>query len=125
MLGIKHAKGIGAETRAFAITGAPLVQTLLRSARQKRVVDLSVLLADNLPVWWPGTGIGNNRHPYLRTIIPPYSMNLHLLDSHSGTHLVPPSYALPSKGFDNSSYSSEVREWLSVYEKKYGPRGTS
>ncbi len=49
----------------------------------------------------------------------------HMLDSHTGTHLVPPAYALPAKGFDNGDYSPEVRGWLAEYEKKYGPRGTS
>src|SRR5207247_75000 len=46
-------------------------------------------------------------------------------DSHTGTHLVPPAYALPRKGFDNEKYSPEVRRWLAEYEKSYGPRGTS
>jgi len=32
---------------------------------------------------------------------------------------------LPGPGFENESYAPEVREWLSEYEKKYGPRGTS
>jgi kynurenine formamidase len=49
----------------------------------------------------------------------------HTLDSHSGTHLVPPAYALPARGFDNRKYATEVQEWLAAYEKKYGPRGTS
>jgi len=124
-VGLKHAKGIGAEARAFAIVGQPLAQQLIKSAREKRVVDLSVLLAEDRPVWWPGRGLGNNRHPYLRTVVPPYDMNFHLLDSHTGTHLVPPSYALPSDGFENQHYASEVRKWLTAYEKKYGRRGNS
>jgi kynurenine formamidase len=45
--------------------------------------------------------------------------------AHAGTHLVPPAYALPARGFDNAGYAPEVREWLAEYEKKYGPRGTS
>ena len=48
-----------------------------------------------------------------------------MLDSHSGTHLVPPSYALPDEGFDNKTYAPEVQEWLAEYEKTYGRRGTS
>ena len=48
-----------------------------------------------------------------------------MMDSHAGTHLVPPAYALPREGFDNASYSPEVQEWLAEYEKKYGRRGTS
>src|SRR5207244_1516359 len=38
---------------------------------------------------------------------------------------VPPAYALPRPGFDNKSYTREVRDWLADYEKTYGPRGTS
>jgi kynurenine formamidase len=53
------------------------------------------------------------------------SHQTHLLDSHTGTHLVPPAYSLPPKGFDNGDYSPEVRGWLAEYERKYGPRGTS
>src|SRR5207253_6262776 len=49
----------------------------------------------------------------------------HTLDSHTGTHLVPPAYALPPKDFENGDYPEEVRGWLAEYEKKYGPRGTS
>src|ERR1051325_8333186 len=50
---------------------------------------------------------------------------MHMLDSNAGTHLVPPAYALPPAGFDNATYAPEVRAWLTAYEKKYGPRGTS
>ena len=105
--------------------GQPLAGQLIESARNKRVIDLSVLLADNHPVWWPGRGVGNNRHPYLRNIIPPYGMKLHHLDSHTGTHLVPPAYALPPPGFDNQTYAPEVRQWLAAYERRFGKRGTS
>jgi kynurenine formamidase len=51
--------------------------------------------------------------------------DMHVQDSHAGTHLVPPSHALPEVGFDNGNYSPEVCAWLVEYEKKYGPRGTS
>jgi kynurenine formamidase len=93
-------------------------------------VDLSVGLADDLPVAWPGKEPGTHRQAYMtilfgknpntRTAFP-----MHMLDSHTGTHLVPPSYALPAKGFDDASYAPAVREWLREYEAKYGPRGTS
>jgi kynurenine formamidase len=46
------------------------------------------------------------------------------MDSMAGTHLVPPSFALPPADA-KPSYSPEVRGWLEEYEKKYGPRGTS
>ncbi len=125
MIGPKHADGQGTETRAFAIVGDPLAKRLIESARRKNVIDLSVLLSKDLPVWWPGRGVGNYRHPYYRNVIPPYSGNLHTLDSHTGTHLVPPAYALPTKGFDNRNYSPEVQQWLTDYEQRYGARGTS
>jgi kynurenine formamidase len=53
------------------------------------------------------------------------SFPMHMMDSHAGTHLVPPAYALPAPGFNNTRYAPEVREWLAEYEKKFGPRGTS
>jgi kynurenine formamidase len=91
-----------------------------------------VLLAENLPVWWPGPGMGNHRQPYLAKVVHtwdqlggPYFAVSHTMDSHTGTHLVPPAYALPRKGFDNPQYAPPVREWLAEYEQKYGPRGTS
>jgi kynurenine formamidase len=128
-VGPKHAGGPYTEGRAFAVVG-PLAKQLIASARKQNVVDLSVVLGESLPVWWPGTTADEHRHPYLKipfafspTLGTPHQT--HMLDSHSGTHLVPPSYALPSKGFDNGDYAPEVRGWLAEYERKYGPRGTS
>lgn len=128
-IGPKHAGGPYSEGRAFAVVG-PLAKQLLQSARKKNAVDLSVVISPDLPVWWPGARAGEHRHPYMKV---PFSFaaNLghphetHLLDSHTGTHLVPPAYTLPGKGFDNGDYAPEVRGWLAEYEKKYGPRGTS
>ncbi len=48
----------------------------------------------------------------------------HLMDAMAGTHLVPPSYALPPEG-TQPAYAPEVRGWLEEYEKVYGPRRTS
>jgi kynurenine formamidase len=128
-LGPKHVGGPYTEGRAFAIVG-PLAKRLIEAARKKSAVDLSVRLAPDLPLWWPGAAVGEHRHPYLKV---PFGMSAvlgtpfhtHVLDSHTGTHLVPPAYALPRKGFDNGDYSEEVRGWLAEYERKYGPRGTS
>jgi kynurenine formamidase len=132
MLIPKHAHGSGAEGRAFAIVGDPLARRLIESARKKNVVDLSVLLDENLPVWWPGPSTGHHRQPYYAKVIHtftqpggPYYAVTHIMDSHTGTHLVPPAYALPRPGFDNRTYAPEVQAWLAEYEKKYGPRGTS
>ena len=130
MLGPKHAEGLYSEARAFAVVGEPLAKRLIESSRKKNVVDLSVTLSTDLPVSWPGPGVGKHRHPYLKVPLF-YAANLatyhvtHMLDSNSGTHLVPPSYALPPEGFDNGGYSAEVQGWLAEYEAKYGRRGTS
>lgn len=130
MIGPKHAGDPYSEGRAFGIVGEPLASRLNAAARAKKAVDLSVTLADDLPSSWPGRGVGNHRQPYF-TI--KFGMNpnikipfmMHMVDSHTGTHLVPPSYSLPTKGFDNQSYAPQVRGWLAEYEKKFGQRGTS
>jgi kynurenine formamidase len=130
MIGPKHAEGLYSEGRAFAIVGDPLARRLIDSAKKKSVADLSVTLATDLPVSWPGAGVGRHRNPYLKVPLM-YAANLgtyhvtHMLDSNSGTHLVPPAYALPPAGFDNGNYSTEVQIWLKEYEAKYGRRGTS
>jgi len=130
MLGPKHAGGAYSEARAFAVVGDPLARRLIDAARKKQVVDLSVVLAENLPISWLGRGVGNHRQPYMRVHFAynpktKTSFETHMLDSQAGTHLVPPSYALPHAGFDNKLYAPEVRSWLEEYEAKYGPRGTS
>jgi kynurenine formamidase len=130
MLAPKHADGPYSEGRALAITDETLAKRLIDSARKKQVVDLSVVLSGDLPVTWPGRGAGNHRQPYL-TVPLFLATNLgiyhttHMLDATAGTHLVPPSYALPAGSFDNHGYSREVQELLADYEAKYGARGTS
>jgi kynurenine formamidase len=131
-VGVKHAGGVGAEARAFAVVGNPLARRLIEAARHRRVLDLSVTLVEDLPVWWPGRGVGRHRQPYFRKILYTFEQTkgngfgqTHILDSHTGTHLVPPAYALPPRGFDNRAYAPRVRRWLAEYERKYGPRGTS
>jgi kynurenine formamidase len=130
MIGPKHAGDPYGEGRAFAVLGGSLAKRLILSARKKNVVDLSVTLADDLPTSWPGRGVGNHRLPYM-TIRFGKNPNtrtafvLHMLDSHAGTHLVPPAHALPRPGFDPKTYSQQVQRWLGEYEKKYGPCGTS
>jgi kynurenine formamidase len=129
MIGPKHAGDPYGEGRAFAVVGPPAKQ-LIEACKKQNAVDLSVTLAPDLPVWWPGPGVGNHRQRYLTSYFQ-FAPNigthhrLHTLDSHTGTHLVPPSYALPKKGFDNSQYDPEVRRWLAEYEAKHGPRGAS
>jgi kynurenine formamidase len=130
MIGPHHVNGSGGEGRALAITGeaAPF---LIDAARKQRVADLTVLLAEDRPVWWPGAGVGDHRQPYFakafRTITEknPFFAQTHTMDSHTGTHLVPPAYALPRAGFDSKTYAPDVQNWLAEYEAAFGPRGTS
>ena len=130
MLAPKHAGGAFSEGRAVAVVGDPLARRLIDASRKKNVADLSVVLSEDLPVSWPGRGVGNHRQPYMRVR---FGLNpntktpfdTHLMDSHAGTHLVPPAFALPGPGFDDATYAPEVRGWLAEYEKEFGPRGTS
>lgn len=124
ILAPKVVGGIGGAGRAIAIIGDPLATKLIESARKKNVVDLSVPYHADAPLWWPGQGVGRSRYPYFNDVMP-NGQHKHTMDSHAGTHLVPPAYALPKKGFDNATYAPEVRDWLAEYEKKYGPRGLS
>ncbi len=128
-LGPRHADGPYSEGRAMGIVGGA-AKRLIESARARRVLDLSVVNAMNWPLTWPGVGVDDHRPPYSRVDFF-HAPNLdlfhhtHLMDSHTGTHLVPPGYALPAPGFDNSQYAPAVRQWLKEYEAHYGPRGQS
>ncbi len=130
MLPPKHAGSGANEGRALAIQPGPVATWLIEAARAKRAIDLSVTLGMDVPVSWPGVGIGNQRQPYLKVLFM-YSPLLnsyqqtHVMDSHTGTHLVPPAYSLPAAGFDNRNYSATVQQWLADYEAQYGQRGTS
>ena len=129
MIGPKHQGAPYGEGRAFSIVSGDLPKRLIESAKAKRAIDLSPTLAPNLPITSPGAGTGQHRQVYLKIDFL-YSEYLdlwhhtHLMDSMAGTHLVPPSFALPAVG-DKPAYSPEVRGWLEEYEKKYGPRGNS
>lgn len=129
ILSPKYQGGPYGEGRGFSIVGGELPKRLIESAKNKRAVDLSPVLAPNLPITSPGIGTGNHRQPYVKVDFL-YSEYLdlwhhaHLIDSMAGTHLVPPSFALPPEGAQ-PAYSPEVRGWLGEYEKKYGPRGVS
>ena len=129
MMGPKHQGGPYSEGRAFSIVGGDLPRRLIDAAKNKRVVDLSPTLAPNLPVTSPGIATGQHRQVYLKVDFL-YSEYLdlwhhgHMMDSMAGTHLVPPSFALPSEG-KNPDYAPEIRGWLKDFEQKYGPRGFS
>ncbi|MBA63092.1 MAG: hypothetical protein CMJ76_12075 [Planctomycetaceae bacterium] len=125
----RHKDGAYSEGRAFAIVGGDLPNRLIDSAKNKRAVDLSPTLAQGYPLTDPGFSTGMHRQPYLDVNFQ-YSEYLdmwhhtHMMDSMTGTNLVPPSYALPPPG-TNVQYSPEVRGWLEQYEKAYGKRGYS
>lgn len=129
MLSPKHEGGPYSECRAFSIVGGDLSRRLIESCKRKRAIDLSPTLSAKLPVTSPGIGTGRHRQVYLKVDFL-YSDYLdmwhhtHLMDAMAGTHLVPPSYALPQKGH-KPEYAAEARAWLNEYEQKYGPRGTS
>lgn len=129
MLGPKHKDGPYSEGRAFSIVGGKLPARLIAASKAKRAIDLSPTLEPGLPLTSPGIGTGNHRQVYLKIDFL-YSEYLdmhhhtHLMDSMAGTHLVPPSYALPPEG-SQVAYSPEVRGWLQTYERKYGKRGYS
>ena len=129
MLGPKHKDGPYGEGRAFSIIGGDLPGRLIEASKAKRAIDLSPTLAQGLPLSSPGIGTGNHRQVYLKVDFL-YSEYLdmhhhtHLMDSMTGTHLVPPSYALPPDD-EPVPYAPEVGGWLTEYEKKYGPRGSS
>lgn len=129
MLFPRHQGGPYGEGRAFSIVGGTLPGRLIESSKQKRAVDLSPVLAPNLPLTHPGFSTGQHRQQYLKLdfLYAEYLdlwHHAHLMDSMAGTHLVPPSFALPPEGVA-VEYSPEVRSWLSEYESKYGPRGNS
>ncbi|MDA1051592.1 MAG: cyclase family protein [Planctomycetota bacterium] len=129
MFGPKHKGGPYGEGRAFAIAGGDLPKRLIESAKAKRAIDLTPTLAADSPVTSPGIGAGQHRQVYLKIDFL-YSEYLdmwhhtHLMDSMAGTHLVPPSFALPPEG-KAVQYAPQVRGWLEEYEGKYGERGTS
>lgn len=129
LLGPKHAGGPYGEGRAFSVIGGDLPARLIDACRNKRAVDLTPTLSPRFPMTNPGSGAGQHRQPYLKVDFL-YSDYLdmwhhtHLMDAMAGTHLVPPSFALPPPG-EQPEYSPTARGWLADYERKYGPRGTS
>jgi kynurenine formamidase len=132
VLGPKHAAASGGEARVIAVKEPKTAEILIKSAQLQRVADLSVILREDLPVSWPGAGVANNRTPYLsRTLHTwdqpggPALVREHMLDVHSGTHLVPPAYAIPTAGFDRDDYDKATTQLLDKFELKYGSIGSS
>jgi kynurenine formamidase len=129
ILGTKFEGGPYGEGRAFSIVGGDLPAKLIAACKARKAVDLSPVNSPRLPLTSPGRATGEHRQPYLKIDFL-YNEYLdlwhhaHLMDSMAGTHLVPPSYALPRPG-EAVVHSAEVADWLKEYEAKYGPRGTS
>ncbi len=84
----------------------------------------------DLPLTWPGAGVARHRHRYTKTDFL-WSDNLqlyhhgHIFEAHAGTHLVPPSYALPPEPLPAAAAAPETRAWLEEFEKEFGLRGVS
>jgi kynurenine formamidase len=129
MMGPRHEGGPYGEGRAFAIMGSD-AERLIASARNKRVRDLSVVLSVGMPATWPGKGVDRHRHPYTKYDFA-WADRLqlfhhgHIMDSHAGTHLVPPAFALPDQAISDDAYAPEVRIVLDEYQRQFGRRGVS
>ncbi|MFO1092204.1 MAG: cyclase family protein [Planctomycetaceae bacterium] len=129
LLGPKHEGGPYGEGRAFSIVGGELPARLIEACKHKRAVDLTPTLSTRYPLTNPGAGAGEHQQTYLKVDFL-YSDYLdmwhhgHLMSAMAGTHLVPPSFALPPPG-EPTEYSPTARGWLKDFESKYGPRGTS
>ncbi|WP_437187462.1 cyclase family protein [Planctomicrobium sp. SH668] len=129
ILAPKHRGGPYSESRAFSIVGGDVPQRLIEAVKHKRAIDLSPTLEFGAPLTNPGVATGEHRQVYLKIdfLYNDYLdmwHHTHLMDSMTGTNLVPPSYALPPES-ETPAYSPVVRGWLEDYEKKYGPRGHS
>ncbi len=129
LLAPKHKDGPYSEGRAFSIVGGDLPRRLIDACRNERAIDLSPTLSPEFPVTSPGVRTGDHRQTYLKVDFL-YSDYLdmwhhgHLMDSMSGTHLVPPAFALPPDS-QAIPYAPEVRGWLEEYEARFGKRGIS
>lgn len=132
ILAAKHAGGSGGECRLIAVTEPKLAAMLIRRAKARGVVDLSVTLDENLPVVWPGWGPGEEGGRYIAKVLNAFSKERgpffalgHLFDSFAGTHVVLPSFALPADRAEIAAAEPAIREAVAAYEKRHGPLGTS
>lgn len=132
ILAAKHAGGSGGECRFLAVTEPALTTKLIESAREKRVVDLSVTLQEDLPVTWPGYRAGEEASRYTAKTLNafgrsrgPFFAMTHMLDTQAGTHVVLPSFSLPPTQFKVDQYSPGVRSLVDEYERRHGRLGNS
>jgi len=132
ILAAKHAGGSGGECRVIAITEPPLAGTLIARAKAHRVEDLSVTLDEHLPVVWPGWSPGEEGGRYVAKILNAFSKERgpffavgHLFDSCAGTHVVLPSFALPTDQDELATAEPAIRDAVAAFERHHGPLGTS
>jgi kynurenine formamidase len=128
----KHRGSATVEARSAAIIDPRLAGELLKAVRAGRVVDLSVVLSMDHPVWWPGAGVGTYVFPYHALDVNtytqwtgPYRVSTHMMDAHTGTHMDPPAHFGPPSGFDFNSYNAWTKGVLQKYEAKYGKLKTT
>ncbi len=132
ILAAKHAGGSGGECRLLAVTEPGLAGRLVARAKARATVDLSVTLAENLPIVWPGWGPGEEGGRYIAKVLNafskergPYFALGHLFDSFAGTHVVLPSFTLPADRSEIAAAEPPIRAAVAAYEKRHGPLGTS
>lgn len=127
LLAAKHAGGSGGECRCVAITDKAIATELVARSRAKTVVDLSVTLHEDYPVVWPGRGPGEEGGRYVGKVLNAFSPTrgpffalAHMFDSHAGTHLVMPSFALPDAVDRGTTALAPVAGWREEFERKWG-----
>ena len=132
ILAAKHAGGSGGECRMIAVTEPARAAQLIALAKARSVVDLSVTLAEDLPIVWPGWGPGEEGGRYISKVLNAFSKERgpffalgHLFDSCAGTHVVLPSASLPVDRAAIAAADPGVREAVAAFESRHGPLGTS
>lgn len=128
ILAAKHAGGSGGECRCVAITEPAIARELIVRVKEKSVADLSVTLQEDLPIVWPGRGPGEEGGRYVSKVLNafspqrgPYFALTHLFDSHAGTHVNLPSFALPADAAEMAKADPVVRDRLATFQAKFGP----
>ena len=132
ILAAKHAGGSGGECRCVAVTDPAIARELIAGAKAKQVADLSVTLDENLPVVWPGHAPGEEGGRYVGKVLNafsaargPFFAMTHLFDSQAGTHVLLPSFSLPSTPEELAAAEPAIRDLVATFTAKHGPLGTA
>ena len=132
ILAAKHAGGSGGECRCVAVTDPAIARELIAGAKAKQVADLSVTLDENLPVVWPGHAPGEEGGRYVGKVLNafsaargPFFAMTHLFDSQAGTHVLLPSFSLPSSREELAAAEPGIRDLVATFTAKHGPLGTA